>query len=603
MNGSGQPGFREKKGTMSIKKSGLKRRIGEAFGLEPRISSSSFWQLVYVLLPILVIAYLAYGPFFVPALFMDDWTSVIERVITGNAHWLDLADSRPLLFAPFLIQYRLFNLNVTAYYAILWSMYVLMAFLLYKIVNRLPLENGRLFGLLIALLFLVYPTNYTHMFLIMLGIYCAIALTFLYGYWLLRFAEGERWLYLVLASTCLLVSFGFYEAQAGVAAAWAVILLIVYRQTTVKRYLSLLIPVLIVGTFSLWRTLGQQSAGIQGQYLSRMVLSPNTLLFRLLSGYKLSIGWGWTYPMEQLLPWVSGAKFAALLLFIVIIALWWTVSRMAPGSPAKRQLTEISTRGGSFSGRWSMMRIYLLSAAFGLVLIGAGYIPVIMVFLPSLSGIGSRFNIIATIGGAVFMASALMIGSLSFAKSQQQLKILFLTSAIPLILLGVVTQASVQYSNRTAWQEQQTIWRALFSAAPGFKNDTMVLFVLPDYQERSGYYNWRRTPLTASWEATSGLHLLYNNFTLSGDVYFPDIEEPTEPVLTPDGVAVQETGVLIPYAKVVGFLFDTDTGNLKQLDELPADWIDGAADPIKLCSVCITNGVNSDVPLRNLVLE
>jgi hypothetical protein len=596
-------GLGEKKNLMSSAKPQIGSSVGEAFSSEAGISRSSIWQVVYILLPIVIVAFLAFGLFFVPALFLDDWTSVIERIVTGSAQWLDLADSRPLLFTPFLIQYRLFNLNVTAYYIILWSMYVLMAILLYKIVSRLPLENGRLFGLIVALVFLVYPTNYTHMYLIQLGIYWAIALTLLYGFWLLRFAEGERWSYLALASTCLLVSFGLYEAQAGVAAAWALILLIIYRQTTIKRYLSLLIPVLIVGTFSLWRTLGQQSAGINGQYLSRMVLSPNALLFRLLSGYKLSIGWGWTYPMEHLLPWVSGAKFAALLLLVVIIASWWLVSRMAPGFPTRRQSTEISARGGTFNERWSMMPIYFLSAAIGVVLIGAGYIPVVMVFLPSLSGIGTRFNIMATIGGAVLIASALMIGSLSFAKSQQQLKILFLASAIPLILLGVVTQASVQYSNRTAWQEQQTIWRALFSAAPGFKNDTMVLFVLPDYQERSGYYNWRRTPLTASWEATSGLHLLYNNFTLSGDVYFPDIEEPTEPVLTPDGVAVQDTGVLIPYAKVVAFFFDTDAGNLRQLNELPADWIDGAADPIKLCSACITNEVNSDVPLRNLVLE
>ena len=519
---------------MSFIKHLVELRTGKMILEKLKVPSLFFPNAIFVPFSIIITAYLAYGLFFVPAIFMDDWTSVFERVVTGNAQWLDLTFRNPLLFTPFLLQYRVFETNVTAYYIVLWSLYIIMAILLYKIVTRFPLPDSKWFGLIIALLFLVYPTDYTHMWLIKLGIYCGIVLTFLYGYFLLRFAEGASWPTLVLAITCLLISFGFYEGQLGVASAWAIILTIIYRHDPAKRLLSLISPIIFVGIFSLWRTLGFQTAGMNDQYLSRVVVTPGILLSRLLLGYKISLGWGWTYPVEQLLPWISGAKEAALLIVIVtvIFALifYWIVTRRAQID------NQINLKSWSPVNRWVIIRPYLYSAFIGIVLTGAGYVPVLIVYLPSLSGIGSRNNIFATIGSALFFASVLMIGVLLFIKNWKLIRYQFLISAIPLVMLGVITQASIQYHNRVAWVEQKDIWRELFSIAPDIKDDTMVLFILPGYQDRAGYYNWKRTPLSASWEVSSGVRLLYNNATLSADVYFPDIDEPTEPILKPEGI-------------------------------------------------------------------
>lgn len=579
----------------------LKQTAGEVFRAEVKISSRSLARAAYILLPIIVVAYLAYGLFFVPAIFMDDWTSVIERIVTDNAQWLDLAQSRPLLFSTFLIQHRLLGLHITGYYIVLWSLYVLMAILLYKIVSRFPLAQRQAFGLVVALLFLVYPTNYTHMWLIQLGIYCAIVLTLLYGYLILRFAEGSGWATMMLASICLLVSLGLYEAQAGVAVAWALTLIVIFRQTTVKRRLALLLPIVLVGFFSLWRTVGYQAVGVNDQYLSEIVTAPGALLSRLLSGYKVSLGWGWTYPVEQFLPWLSGAKLVAFVLLIVILALWWIVRWIGPRTVTNEQQGEIT--GLSLDDRRSMIGPYLFAAILGVVLVGAGYVPVLTVFLPSLSGIGSRFNQFATIGGAVFFASLMMMGSLLLAKNRQQIKILFFVSAAPLIVLAIATQASVQYHNRVAWREQQTIWQQLFSAAPNFKDDTRVLFILPGYQDRTGYYNWQRTPLSASWEVSSGVRLLYNNPTLSGDVYFPDVEEPIEPILTDEGVLSQDTGTLTPYDQVVAYVYDNDAGTLIQLDELSVELVQELAGPTKLCTDCVASEKVVDAPFRRLVRD
>jgi hypothetical protein len=355
-----------------------------------------------------------------------------------------------------------------------------------------------------------------------------------------------------------------------------------------------------MGAFSLWRTLGYQLAGVDDQYLSQVVITPGVLLFRLLQGYKITVGWGWTYPLEQSLPWVSGAKGAALLLLGVIAvigSLGWMTARLS----RKGYGTEVGARVESRSQR--TIQRYSLAAFLGLILVGAGYVPVLTVFLPSLSDIGSRFNLFATIGGAVFVASVLMIGSLLLVRNQQHSRYLFLALAVPFVVLGIATQASVQYHNRIAWREQRAIWNELFTIAPNLKDNTMVLFILPDFLDRTGYFNWQRTPLSASWEASSAIRLLYSNARLSAEVCFPDIETPVEPKFTDEGILTQDTGTLTPYAQIVAIRYDSAAGTLEHLDQLPVGLIPGGIEPTRLCSDCVLSEGLLNVPLRELVQE
>jgi hypothetical protein len=569
----------------------------------PRMRASLFLSsdVTIAILSIVIVGGLAYWLFFVPAIFMDDWTSVLERVVTGNARWFDLQYRNPLLFTPFLVQQRLFQLNVSAYYAVIWLLGALTTLLLYLVVVRFPLPERRSFGLVVAMLFWIYPTNYTHMWMIQLGIYCGTVLAFLYGYSLLRFAAGARWPTLALALMCLLLSFGFYEGQVGVVAAWALILALLYRRAAVSRIAALLTPILLAGIFSAWRTLGFQSAGIEDQYLSRVVVTPDVLLSRLLLGYKVSLAWGWTYSIEQFIPWASGAKAAGLLLMLSMALAWFSFDWFR--SRAGAVVREATMIGHSRTERLTLVRPYAVAAVIGVALIGAGYIPVVLVYLPSLSGIGSRHNGFATIGSAVFVGSVLMAGALLCSRDLQRMRYQVLASAMPLVLIGIVTQASVQYHNRLAWREQQHIWGELFLAAPDIKDNTMVLFVLPGYQDRTGFYNWRRTPLSASWEVSSGVRLLYDNFTLSGDVYFPDIEEPIEPALTAGGVFIRDTNTMVPYSRAIAFSYDNRAGKLNRIDEIPAEWVEGTDHPLLLCDDCVLDGARRNIPIRALVQD
>ncbi len=560
-------------------------------------------KVVAILLLLFAVGYLAYGLFFVPAIFMDDWTSVVERIVTNNAQWFDPAQRRPLLFSTFLIQNRLFGLNISAYYFSLWFLYVLMAVLLYAIVVNLPLAYKHLFGLVTAILFLIYPTNYTHMWLIMFGVYCGTVLTLLYGYLLLKFAQSGRWILYALALIFLLLPLGIYEGQIGLASTWALILFILYfRQNSLLKRVSLLVPILLMGIYAIWRTFGYQAAGVADQYLSQVATSPTVLLSRLLLGYKISLVWGWTSWPTAAFTWVSSAKIAILLLFAVIfvlLGLSWIASKMYYG----RGQTGVDS--WTRKQRQAMILPYVFTAVAGGVLVGAGYVPTLTVFLPSLSGIGSRFNIFATIGGAVFITAVFMIVTLTITGNLKQVKILFLAAITPFVLLGIFTQASVQYDNSVAWREQQTIWQELFTTAPDFADDTLILFILPGFENRTGFANWRRTPLSASWEASSGVRLLYNNSSLLADVYFPDIEEPIEPSLTDAGILTKDTGTLTPYSQVVAFVYDNESGKLRPLQQLPGDMIQGLETAVDLCDDCILQGTVSisDAPLRELVQD
>ena len=545
---------------------------------------------------LLLLGYCAYGLYFAPALFMDDWTSVVERIVTGDARWVDFSQRRFWLFSAFLAQNRLFGLNIPAYYLSLWLLYILQALTFYAIIRQLPLPHGRTFATIVAALFLVYPTNYTHMWLIMFGVYLATWLTLLAGYLFLRYGQSGRWRDYLLALLCLLYPLGIYEGQLGVMALWLLAMAVLWPGLARNRRLALLSPLLLMGLFGLWRVFGVQSVGVTDEYVARVVTSPLVLLQRLLLGYRISFVWGWTEPLAAVFTW-AGSALRALLLMAAAVGACVGVTHLLG-----RWLAQPSS-GESEPGSAVPWRLYLALFVFGVLLTGAGYVPILFVFLPSLSGIGSRFNLFASFGGAVTLASGLMLVSLLLTRRPRLQSLMAAAGAIPFLLVAVTFQASVQRHNQIAWQEQQQIWAQLFDAAPDLAEDTFVLFILPGMEDRTGFTNWQRTPLSASWEAASGVRLLYDNSTLAADVAFPDIEEPIEPELYADGVFTQEHGELTPYSRVVAFRYHSESRVLAPLAELPAAMIVDSEEPVRLCTTCVLDDPVSGVEWRQLVSD
>ena len=112
------------------------------------------------------------------------------------------------------------------------------------------------------------------------------------------------------------------------------------------------------------------------------------------------------------------------------------------------------------------------------------------------------------------------------------------------------------------------MWQELFEVAPQLTNGTAVYFVLPGYNDRVGYVNTRRLPLSSSWEATAALNVLYDQTTLHGDVVLPDANNLGEPELTPDGVRDFVTGRVVPYSAAVFVTYAGTPRHLRVVEDV-----------------------------------
>ncbi|MHB1415264.1 MAG: hypothetical protein ACYC1C_08430 [Chloroflexota bacterium] len=559
---------------------------------------SGTWADVLV---VTLVSVLTYGIHNTAVLYSDDWAQVIGGPAAGTASWLNFHRSRPLLYAPFILQHNLLGTDVLSYRLVLLAFQTLVPIVLLLVLNNYPSMKRYRFSLVVALLCLVYPTDYSRMWLTHLHNTMATVLALLYAFWLLRFAQkGRGWYSFALAIASLIVSFGLYEGPLGLICAWAIILVVRYRGLPIQRRLALVSPVFLVAGLALWRILGQQALGFETYGLSQFTLDPHVLFSRLLLGYKITLGWGWTTTLDEMIPWLPGNAYALALIVIVILLLWYLLRRT--DSLFQRYGTDPTSPALPFKDRWPAARPYSYLCAIGLALVGIGYVPVIAVYLPNLSDISSRFNQYAVFGGSLALAAALMIGVHLIARSRQQIFKLFWASSLVFLLLGMITQYLVQEDHEVAWNEQRVLWNRLLTRAPSFKDDTVILLILPGYQDRVGYQNWKRTPLHAEWDASSAVRILYGNPTLSARLLFPDIETTTESRLTPEGIVSAETGDFRPYASVAAFVYDDGSQTLERLEKLPGRYIDSTSTAVSLCTDCVAREA-IDVPLRRLVQE
>jgi len=516
------------------------------------------------------IAALTQGLDYVPALFGDDWNQGVEQVLLGNARWIDFGRLRPLLFAPFLALHAAFGMAFDWWYLAVFGLYPATALVLYAILLRLPCRVSKSQALFAAALFLVYPTNFTHMWLTAAHYYLALLLALGHALCLLLFVRGCQFAYLAVSFLLLLPSLGLYEAQLGIVALWPCILFVAFRG---ERGLALRLwtfaPGLLGVGLSLAHVLTFRSPDIYYN-VTRTNLDLADLASRLALGYKVSLLWGWTRCVRELfLPDAVTAAIATGLCGSVLAALY--AGRAVTGPQGRsRAIGESVSRG-----------------AVGFVMVAAGYLPVITMYLPNLSGFGSRFNLWASIGSAVLATSVIVaLARLLGVQAEKEDRLVWAAGA-PLLLLGALCQISVQERAKQAWSEQQEIWKGTFEVAPSFQGGTMVLFVLPGYEEEHSYETWGRTPFAAGWDAASGLRMMYGDSTLDADVFFPNVESEPGPDLIAQGVRNWRTGKVVPYENVTAFRYERHGGELVRMEILPARYVQAATGDVRLCKDCI----------------
>lgn len=524
------------------------------------VSKNTLLLQGYPIIILVIIAVMSYGIFYAPILYNDDWSYMIGRWYGGTMKWFDLAELRPMQKIPFVILYGIFGLNIHVFYAIFWSLNVLAAVQLYFLMLKLTPKNVTI-AFAMAAIFLVYPADFTHMWVSQLHSRVAVVFTLLYAHLLLAYKDNGRQSALWGSLLCLLFSFAMYEGQLGVAMAWCLLLIVTTKRDFWRNRsnLNLLLPLVLGTIFILWRTVGYDIIGIKDsyEYIDRVQLTPAVIISRLIQGYQVMV-WAWIEPLTHAFGLSGGLALIFISGVIILCGLlaYWVNQRYR--NQQNRYLTQPQ--------HLDQLRYFMLSFLLGALFIVAGYIPLIAVFNPTFFQAGSRVNLFALLGASTTIISLFAIVVLLLSRKQPQINQTILAGTMPLILLGMMVQARIQYDDRAAWHEQKQIWQELFALAPDLEDGTSIHFIFSASEDSvlSLNRNGQRPPLFASWDTGAALNVLYGKNSLRGDVS-------TKGLFLEEGIKNQYFDEITPYDQALVMTYDGNPKQLRIIEDLEAE--------------------------------
>ena len=128
-----------------------------------------------------VFGLLAFWLYYEPRLLLDDWAQIISDSVFGHMQWVEWSRRRPLDWFAHQAIIFLFGLNIPAFYIINFFIILGVFFLVYLLVDGL-LPELRPFGLVVALMSMLYPADYSLTWITMINIRLAWLVT-LVGMW------------------------------------------------------------------------------------------------------------------------------------------------------------------------------------------------------------------------------------------------------------------------------------------------------------------------------------------------------------------------------------------------------------------------------------
>ncbi len=516
---------------------------------------------LYSVLGLTVIAAIAYGTFYAPILYSDDWSLMIGRWYNGSLNWFDLNELRPLFKARIKILYAIFGLNIHAFYIVLWGLNVLNAIQIYFIAHRfLPRNTPIAFS--IAAIILVYPADFTHMWLTMIQVRVVVTLTLLYAHLLLIYADTGRWIALFGSLLCLVVSFGMHEVQFGVTMIWCLLLVFMKRGMLWKSLLPLLSPLVIGFAFTLWHAVGTSLLGVREtqRYVNDIVFTPSVMIQRLLKGFQIMV-WAWIEPLMLGFSLNIWQAFVVILFTVIFCSLMaYSIIRIYNKKSRNVSLTH--------NQYVSQLRIFVMMMLVGPIFIAVGYIPVITLFQPSLFPIGSRVNLFPLMGATVTLVSMMAVVVMNLRRKQPEINAMMLGAITPLVLLGIMVQLQAQYEDRLSWQEQKQIWHEFFELVPDLKRETDVFFIFFEQKEQD--FSLRRTkrriPFHGTGDVSAALNILYGSYALYANITSKEL-------LLEEGVKNYYSGKITPYDHTVFVAYDGDPKRLRIVEDLETEGV------------------------------
>jgi hypothetical protein len=561
----------------------------------------SYFKHLYSIIALLVLGFLVYGRstnMLTPMLFGDAW-GFLNNATNGLLQCPRWDSLRPFLHCNLSFQYHLFGLNMVAYRIVLIVVTVLNAVLLYILLDRL-LPKYRVFNVIVAMLFLIYPTDYTSSWTIVgTNLKIRIMLFLASCLLLIHFWRGNGWWAWAGALIFFVISLGTGEMHVGLTVASSVALFLLSKRQSQYRRMAVLTPAFVIVLFSIWRWLGQLDVGYAfGHSTESLVLSPFPLLSRLISGYQISLFSGWLVGLRRFFYHMGFTGdhiflWTSLMLIVVVTLITLMAMLILKLKPLKGD-----NLNDAYPATLPPIRQQFIIALSGLLALGVAYLPIVVAMAPSLDFTRSRTNALPSIGAAVFFGAGLAIVVTLLGQKGRSATLLFVLLSSPFIVLGGVTQIAAQHNSEISWIEQKCIWQQLFELAPDLNPGTNVFLFLPKYGDSLGaqpFEDWR-------WGFRSALSLLYGRDDLKGFLVYPGGWHKSFRYIEEGIVCIQPKGrTIVPYDQALLLRYERKTVKLELITEL-LPGTTGISRPISdLCAGCILARSEQQTNLRWLV--
>ncbi|MEJ2348581.1 MAG: hypothetical protein P8Y03_02215 [Anaerolineales bacterium] len=466
------------------------------------------------ILPILSLAFftlVVYGLKIQPILFNDDWSIIFTLKFNLMKPFM-VYERRPLHWFLAWLSNQFLPLEKAVYgmYLMLVLLSLITAVLIYFVVHQI-LENQASFALLTAALWLVFPNDYTRLYISTLGIRFAFALLLIVMLFFIRFMRTEKWLVGALTIPLLILSLLMYEGQLGLAFVWPIILVILYwRDISWTKILGIVAYYLAIAMFVYWKLVAQPQI-YQDSKIENLNLPPSEILTRYLQAVGTIFG-GFQLPYQDG-SWLSLGNVAFLIAIVLgLVAIYAILARLN----RQEDQTDID--------KTLKMNLYIF--VFGAVLWIAGYVPIILNYQPNIYGHLSRVNLFSIPGAALILLATIHTILVSMSPSHAIAEKLTIVFVLPLIFVGAVVQLQTQEAYNQSWDEAKIFYQELFNQIPDVRSGTHIILELSGYENNSTIY---RPLFSSSWAAWCALRVLYDDIDLVVNYKYNQIAVPYYP--------------------------------------------------------------------------
>lgn len=517
-----------------------------------------------VFLVLLAVATLGWSAL-TPSVMGDEWFYLVDHIRDGGPACPELAiGARPLSTCWMAFVYRLVGPNASAFHAFGIVMNLISALLLLATLDILLPKWASYNGAVVAL-YIVLPADMTRTWLggnIVIG----AALLLLVAWPMARFWRDGRWWAWFASMVAIAINLGFSEVTVGVIIALSGLAFLFGRHRTWPQRLGLLAPAIVAVGFSLWRWNWQQTVGYAyGHDISRVAVSPMVLISRLYLGFRYLLGEAWATTILSLQPFISPdgrvARLLALGLLIGLVALAILLARRI--SLNSRRFDSSSARQNVGIGETLDL---LKAGAVGLVILAAGYFPIILAIGAGTGYTGSHAHQIPSIGASLVICAVLFGASQWLARTPARARFIALAGLVPLLAVGIAGHVMVTRQLREAWAEQKLIWHSLFEQAPDIADGTHVLVLLEGYDVPG---RGPRPMISGPFGISAALQLLYDKDELSAS-FVPAPASRTLSIGDEGDLLVFENARYASFsaAETLVFVFSRADQRLVQLKEL-----------------------------------